>query len=83
MLKEDKRNKAKEGEVIMLRKLKNYKVKPTEDNIKKIYPFFKLPNQLELTYRIAVNKISLAEIKKYIQDNGTLKFKEPAKTENH
>lgn len=81
LLKEDKRKKAKEGEVIMLRKLKNYKVKPTEDNIKKIYQFFKLPNQLELTYGIAVNKISLAKIKEYIQDNGTLKFKESSKTE--
>ncbi|MBL4625381.1 MAG: bifunctional (p)ppGpp synthetase/guanosine-3',5'-bis(diphosphate) 3'-pyrophosphohydrolase [Flavobacteriales bacterium] len=81
LLKEDKRTLAKEGETTLLRKLKSYKIQPTDENIKGIVSFYKQLNQLELNFGIAKGTIDLTKLKKCIQENGQLKFEVPKKPE--
>ncbi|MBL4651923.1 MAG: bifunctional (p)ppGpp synthetase/guanosine-3',5'-bis(diphosphate) 3'-pyrophosphohydrolase [Flavobacteriales bacterium] len=81
LLKDGKRTLAKIGETIFQRKLKNYKIQPSEENIKAILEFYELPNLLELNYRIANDTVDITTLKKHVQENGSLKFDEPKNVE--
>lgn len=73
MLKEEKHQIADEGRAIMNRKLKQYKITNDVSNINKLIGFYKVPNSLELYYRIALGNIDLGGLKDFKQDQGKIR----------
>ena len=73
MLKEEKHIIADEGKSIFERKLKRSKISNDINNINKLITFYKVPNSLELFYRIAKGNINLKDLGNFKQVNGTLK----------
>ena len=73
LLKEDKRKIAENGKALLERKLKALKIASSEDNFKLICNYFKLPNNLELFYKIAQQKISLNDVSKLVK-NGKIDY---------
>jgi len=63
-LKEEKYREAEIGKDILARKLKNWKIKSTEDLINMLIKHYKLETGVDLYYLIAEGKIELADIKK-------------------
>lgn len=65
LLKEEKRIAAEMGKEMLERKFKSNKLSFTEDNIHKLASYYKLPNNLELFYRIAKGTIDLKVLKNF------------------
>lgn len=84
-LKEEKKQISKEGKVILERKLNNFKIPFTPDNIKIITDYYKLPHSLELFYRAAIDKLDLKKLKDFHLENGklTIDVKTIEKNSNH
>ena len=61
---------AAEGKEILLRRLRNWKMKYDDELVKSLLDHFKLPNATELYYKIQAEKIDLQDIKDYIKDGG-------------
>jgi GTP pyrophosphokinase len=66
LIKEEKVKKAEDGKEILKRKLKHHKLPFDEQTINKLTSFLKLPDSLELFYKVAVEGITNEEIKGYI-----------------
>jgi len=64
-LKENKKVTALDGKEIILRKLKQLKIDPTNENFDKIRAFFNVNNQLDLFYNVAKGFINTTELKKF------------------
>lgn len=64
-LKEDKRRAADEGKEIILRKLKQLKVEPTQTVFEQMREFFNVPTHFELYYRVGRGFINSADIKRF------------------
>ncbi len=64
-LKESKRTAAKDGKEIVLRKLKQLKIEPTNDNFEKLRLYFNTETQLDFFYNVGKGIIAPSEIKKY------------------
>lgn len=67
-LKEGKYAEAELGKEMLLRKLKHWKIKSTEDLINVLVRHYKLETAVDLYYLIAENKIEMAMIKKQLID---------------
>lgn len=67
-LKEHKYKEADIGREILLRKLKNWKIKSSEDLINMLVRHYKLETGIDLYYMIAEEKLDLLEIKKVLVD---------------
>lgn len=67
-LKEDKFHEAEIGKEILLRKLKNWKLKAYDDLINFLVKHFKLETSIDLYFLIAEQKIELVEIKKILTE---------------
>ena len=67
-LKEDKYREAENGKELLLRKLKNWKFKSTDDLINVLVKHYKLDTSVDLYYLIATEKLEITEIKKLLQD---------------
>lgn len=86
-LKEEKYREAEIGKEMLLRKLKHWKIKSSEDLINLLVNKYKLETAIDLYYLIAENKIDLVLIKKQlielIESAGTKKKPDlpPAKQE--
>ncbi len=65
-LKEEKYREAEIGKEILARKLKNWKIKSSEDLINMLVKHYKLDTGVDLYYLIAEEKIELANIKKQL-----------------
>jgi len=65
-LKEDKYKEAEIGKELLNRKLKNWKIKSTEDLINMLVRHYKLDTGVDLYYMIAEEKLDLLEIKKVL-----------------
>ncbi len=65
LLKEEKRKTAEDGKEILQRKFNANKISYTEENISKLVAYFKLPNALELYYKIAKGNIDLRILKSF------------------
>ena len=63
-LKEEKYQEAEIGKALLLRKLKNWKLKAVDDWINFLVKHYKLETSIDLYYLIAEEKIDLAEVKK-------------------
>lgn len=66
-LKEHKYQEAEIGKELLNRKLKNWKIKSSEDLINMLVRHYKLDTGIDLYYLIAEEKIDLLEIKKVLQ----------------
>jgi len=67
-LKDEKKKVADEGREMLQRKFNHLKIKFTQNNINEITNYFKLPNSLELFYRVAMGNISLKNVKEFASD---------------
>lgn len=67
-LKEHKYQEAEIGKEILNRKLKNWKIKSSEDLINVLVRHYKLDTGIDLYYMIAEEKIELLEIKRVLLD---------------
>ncbi len=67
-LKDEKKKVADEGKEMLQRKFNHLKIKFTQNNINEITNYFKLPNSLELFYRVAMGNISLKDVKEFASD---------------
>lgn len=75
-LKEIKKKKSEEGRVILEQDLKLLKIEPNTHTLHEIANYFKLPNNQELFYRIAIGNISAKHLKDFADEfikikNGT------------
>ncbi len=64
-LKEEKKKAAEEGKEIVLRKLKQLKIEPTQIVLEQMRDFFKAPTHLDLYFRVGKGWISSSELKKF------------------
>jgi len=64
-LKEDKRRSADEGKEIILRKLKQLKIEPTQTILEQMREYFNVPTHFELYYRVGRGFINAADIKRF------------------
>jgi GTP pyrophosphokinase len=64
-LKEDKKKSAEDGKEIILRKLKQMKIEPTQMVFEQMREFFNLPTHFELYYRVGRGLINSADIKRF------------------
>ena len=67
-LKEERKRQAEEGREILERKLKQFKVPMSQENIDKLVKHFKLQAPIDLYYDVAIGKIGQKELKSYISD---------------
>ena len=82
-LKEDKKKIAKEGKLVLERKLHHLKIPVTADNIKQIAIYYKVHSPQELFYRIALQNINLKKLKELQLTNGKLVLKEITKNKKN
>ena len=73
-LKEDKRQTAKEGKLIMQKKLDSLGILFNDKNIKKLEDYFHATNTTDLFYRIAKENIDLNKFTGYEIKNGDIHF---------
>ena len=64
-LKEDKKKSAEDGKEIILRKLKQMKIEPTQMVFEQMREFFNLPTHFELYYRVGRGLINSTDIKRF------------------
>lgn len=62
-LKEQKKKLADEGKEIFERKLRSLKINPTNLNMNDVLLFYKVPNNVEFFYRLAMESIDLKDLK--------------------
>ncbi|MBL7843667.1 MAG: bifunctional (p)ppGpp synthetase/guanosine-3',5'-bis(diphosphate) 3'-pyrophosphohydrolase [Cyclobacteriaceae bacterium] len=65
VLKEDKKKVAEDGKEIVLRKLKQMKVDPTQVVMEQLREFFNLPSHFDLFYRIGKGIIPASDVKRF------------------
>ncbi len=68
-LKENKKIVAGEGKEIMLRKLKQLKIEPNNENFDRIRAFFNVNNQLDLFYNTAKGFIDTRDLKRFKRES--------------
>lgn len=73
-LNEIRKNIAQDGKDILERKLKQFNVKFSTENINVLERFYQMPSSTELFFRIAKSKIDLAKIRDLEVQNGNLSF---------
>lgn len=64
-LKEDKRKAADDGKEIILRKLKQLKIEPTQVVLEQMREYFNSPSHFELYYKVGKGIINAADIKRF------------------
>jgi GTP pyrophosphokinase len=64
-LKEEKKKAAEDGKEIILRKLKQMKIEPTQAVFEQMREFFNAPTHIDLYYRIGKGFINPTDIKKF------------------
>ena len=80
-LKEEKKLLGDEGKEILMRKLNNLKVEFTNENINELLAYYKIPNTLELYFRIAKGVIDIQDLKEFVHDKGNIKARIPHRAE--
>lgn len=71
-LKEDKKNIAKDGKAIVIKKFDKQHILFNDKNIKKLEDFYKVENTTDLFYRIAINNIDLSLLEDFEVKHGEL-----------
>ena len=88
-LKEEKKEIAEEGKMVLTRKLKAQKIPFNEKTVNELVVFFKLKTSLDLFYRVGVGIIDNKKLKEYAASRSNAlvsffknKIKKPSKVEN-
>lgn len=76
-LKEDKKRIAVDGKATLEKKLKKLKIPFTNDIIKDLLSFYRLPSPLELYYKIAINKVKLGKLDEVTYEGSKLVWNKP------
>ncbi len=76
-LKEEKKRLGEDGKEILMRKFKHLKLQFNNENVNELLAYYKIPNSLELYYRIAKGLIDVQDLKEFVHDKGTIKAKTP------
>ncbi len=74
-LKEEKKHFAEDGKEILTRKFKHLKIQFNNENINELLAYYKIPNSMELYYRIAKGLIDVQDLKEFIHEKGAIKAK--------
>ncbi len=74
-LKEEKKHFAEDGKEILMRKFKHLKIQFNHENINELLAYYKIPNSMELYYRIAKGLIDVQDLKEFIHEKGAIKAK--------
>ena len=82
-LKEEKKFVAEDGKEILQRKFKHLKIHFNNDNINELLAYYKIPNTLDLYYRIAKGVIDIQDLRDFANDKGAIKIKTPQRIEPH
>ena len=82
-LKEEKKKFAEDGKEILMRKFRHLKIAFNHDNINELLAYYKIPNSLELYFRIAKGVIDVQDLKEFVQEKGNLKAKNPPRVESN
>lgn len=64
-LKEDKKHIADEGKEIAIRKLKHFKIEPTNEVFEKLRVYFEMPNLFDLFFKIGEGTIDNKDIRRF------------------
>lgn len=81
-LKEEKKRLAEDGKEILLRKFRHLKLELNNENVNELLAYYKIPNSMELYYRIAVGVLDIQDLKEFSQEKGTIRARTPMKTDN-
>ncbi len=68
-LKEEKYKEAEAGKALLLRKIKNWKLKSNDDLINVLIKAFKIETSIDLYYLVATEKLDLQLVKKTLTDH--------------
>ena len=74
-LKEEKKHFAEDGKEILMRKFKHLKIQFNNENINELLAYYKIPNNMELYFRIAKGLIDVQDLKEFIHEKGAIKAK--------
>ncbi|MBN2638544.1 MAG: bifunctional (p)ppGpp synthetase/guanosine-3',5'-bis(diphosphate) 3'-pyrophosphohydrolase [Bacteroidales bacterium] len=67
-LKEEKYKEAEIGKTLLLRKIRNWKLKSSDDLINVLVKHFKLDSAIDLYYLVAADKLEMSLVKSVLQD---------------
>ena len=88
-LKEEEKQIAKDGKVILARKLKSLKISLDEKTINQLVVYFKIKTSLDLFYRVGVGIIDNKKIKEFVASRNNMivsffknKLRKPSKPED-
>jgi GTP diphosphokinase / guanosine-3',5'-bis(diphosphate) 3'-diphosphatase len=81
-LKSEKKKIAKEGKAILEKKLHQFNIPASSDNIKQIMVFYKTPTITDLHYRIALGNLDLKSLKTLEIVNGKIELKHHQETDD-
>ncbi len=76
-LKEEKKRLGEDGKEILMRKFKHLKLRFNNENVNELLAYYKIPNSLELFYRIAKGVIDVQDLKEFVHDKGSIKARTP------
>ena len=71
-LHDERKRIAQDGKEILERKLKQFNIKSTKENIAVLERFYSIPNTTEFFFRIAKSKIDLTRLRELENQNGTI-----------
>ncbi len=84
LLRQDQLKEAENGQEMIKRRFKNWKISYNDVNINKLLAFFKLSKAVDLYYNVAVGKIEITEIKEvFDKENGDFHALPNAKEVEH
>ena len=88
-LKEEEKQIAKDGKVILIRKLKSLKITLDEKTINQLVAYFKIKTSLDLFYRVGVGIIDNKKLKEFVASRNNIivsffknKLRKPSKIED-
>ena len=81
-LKEEKKRVGEDGKEILMRKFRHLKLEMNADNINELLAYYKIPNSLELYFRIAKGVIDMQDLRDFRHDKGLLKAHKPQKIDS-
>ena len=88
-LKEEEKQIAKDGKVILIRKLKSLKITLDEKTINQLVAYFKIKTSLDLFYRVGVGIIDNKKLKEFVASRNNMivsffknKLRKPSKLED-
>ena len=74
-LKEEKRKIARKGKLLLEKEFKKLKISYENISLKELQSYYKIPSELELYYKVAIDQIDLSQLKEFEVRKGVLQPK--------